>query len=134
MKKSIAAILVLTMILTMASVATAASYATTKLDRGTGMYAGTATKTSGIGAASVVSPNSGSNTTALFQATTRKKDGTNASNTTRFQGLGTVTMTTKYDGNGDALLRTGYEYKLRIAHRSNSPVTSKAETHGNWEP
>ena len=40
---------------------------------------------------------------------------------------------TKYDGYNNALLRTGYDYVLRIAHRSNSPVSS-ASASGSWEP
>ena len=112
-----------------------------KLGKGVGTDASTAnlTKSGGIGSAG-----SGKGTTspsnALFQGTVRKLDGTNASNAGQFSGSNkSFTMTTRYDGYGNALLRptteggTQYYYKLRVAHRSNSPV-SQASATGTWNP
>ena len=137
MKKMFVAALALALMLTFTfgSTAMAAEFDTGReLTQGQGWDAsGKVKKQTGIGAAGKGNADTVSNNSAIFQGTVRKPDGTNASNTARFTGRASFTMTSKKDGYGNALLRTGYEYRLRIAHRSNSPVNT-ASCRGTWEP
>lgn len=135
MKKLVCVFLTLVMLIAIASTAFAAGYNLSGIAKGSGKSSGAVNKGSGTGSASWVDPSSSAPSNALFQATTRKTDGTNASNTVQFTGTSKVSMSTKYDGYGNALLRNGYDYKLRIAHRSNSPASGNtASTSGSWEP
>lgn len=137
MKKMLAAALALALMLTFTfgSTAMAAEFDTGReLTQGQGWNAsGEVTKETGIGSAGKGTATYASNNSAIFQGTVRKPDGTNASNTARFTGRASFTMTSKKDGYGNALLRTGYGYILRIAHRSNSPVAT-AKCNGDWAP
>lgn len=137
MKKMLAAALALALMLTFAfgSTAMATTFDTGRyLTQGEGEDAsGEVIKQTGIGSAGKGTATFVSNSSAIFQGTVRNQNGTNASNTARFTGRASFTMTSKNDGYGNALLRTGYKYKLRIAHRSNSPVKT-AKCNGDWAP
>lgn len=138
MKKMLAAALALALMLTFTFGSTAMAVANfntgRELTQGEGRDASEdVKKQTGIGTAGKGTATYASNSNAIFQGTVRKPDGTNASNTTRFTGRASFTMTSKKDGYGNALLRTGYDYRLRIAHRSNSPVAT-AKCNGTWEP
>ena len=130
MKKMVCIFLVVTMLFSLSGAAMAASFSTVSLNQGVGANAGSATKTTGTGS---VASGSATSSRAIFQATVRKPDGVNASETRPFTGAGSFTLPTRMDGYGNALLRNGYDYVLRIAHRSNSPV-STASVRGNWNP
>ncbi len=134
MKKICCVALVCVLTLGLACGAMAESFSSPSLDPGKGWSPSwTAKKTSGVGVSSSVTATA-SSSRAIFQATTRKTDGVPASETERFTGsCSGLKLATKYDGNQKALLRTGYTYVLRIAHRSNSPISS-ASASGTWEP
>ncbi len=133
MKKMVCIFLVVTMLFSLSCAAMAASFSTGSLNQGVGANAGSAKKTTGTGSAASGSATYASSSRAIFQATVRKPDGANASETRPFTGAGSFTLPTRMDGYGNALLRNGYDYVLRIAHRSNSPV-STASVSGNWNP
>lgn len=124
MKKMVCIFLVVTMLFSLSGAAMAASFSTVSLNQGVGANAGSATKTTGTGSAASGSATYASSSRAIFQATVRKPDGVNASDTRPFTGAGSFTLPTRMDGYGNALLRNGYDYVLRIAHRSNSPVST----------
>lgn len=124
MKKMVCIFLVVTMLFSLSCAAMAASFSTVSLNQGVGANAGSAKKTTGTGSAASGSATYASSSRAIFQATVRKPDGVNASETRQFTGAGSFTLPTRMDGYGNALLRNGYDYVLRIAHRSNSPVST----------
>jgi len=51
------------------------------------------------------------------------------------KGNGSVSMAYKKDGNGESFGRTGYEYRLRVAHRTQCTCNGKAFTaNGMFRP
>ena len=133
MKKICCVALVCVLTLGLACGAMAAGFSSPSLDPGKGWSSGKVNKSTGVGTASSVT-GTASRSNAIFQVTTRKTDGVNASETKQFTGsCSGLRLATKNDGYGNALLRTGYDYVLRVAHRSNSPLTS-ASASGTWEP
>lgn len=137
MKRTLCLIFTLIMTFVFVSSAMAASFSTGSLNQGTGVDAGKGpvTKTTNLGVAATGTAGSATTTSAIFQGTVRKMDGVNASTTTRFTKGASFNMKSLQDGYGNDLLRpgSGYSYKLRVAHRSNSPVT-KAQASGTWQP
>ena len=53
-----------------------------------------------------------------------KGNGGAASNYRNTSGTGGFSVTYKNDGNGQSLGRTGYDYRLRVAHRTQCSCTS----------
>lgn len=137
MKKMFCLIFALVLTFVFVGSAMAASFSTGSLSQGTGVDAGKGpvTKTTNLGVAAKGTAGSATTASAIFQGTVRKMDGVNASTTARFSKGTSFSMKTLQDGYGNDLLRPGsdYSYKLRVAHRSNSPVT-KAQASGTWQP
>lgn len=137
MKRTLCLIFTLIMTFVFVSSAMAASFSTRSLNQGTGVDAdkGPVTKTTNLGVAATGTAGSATTTSAIFQGTVRKMDGVNASTPARFTKGASFKMKSLQDGYGNDLLRPGssYSYKLRVAHRSNSPVT-EARASGTWQP
>ena len=98
MKKMVCIFLVVTMLFSLSCAAMAASFSTGSLNQGVGANAGSATKTTGTGSAASGSATYASSSRAIFQATVRKPDGANASDTRQFTGAGSFTLPTRMDG------------------------------------
>ena len=132
MKKRIRFFLCLAVIVLIATSTASAvvyNYSGVSLSRGTGTYVGSAVK-SGTGKAGLAAATANG---ASMYMQVRKPDGVGASEYRIFNGTGSDSAVPYMnDGNGNSLGRDGYTYKCRLAHRSQSSVTSTTASGGWW--
>jgi len=101
--------------------------------KGNGVTKGPRVKTSSIGEAAEVNVSSNSGNHSMYYQV-RNGAGTPMSNYK--VSTGNAKLTYLYDGYGESLGRTGYNYYLRIAHRSQCSCSSGtvANLTYTWEP
>lgn len=124
MKKFLSCVLALTIICTMAGFAGEIL----EFESKKGMYSPkTKTKQSSTGSAGSVTVDANENEHSMYYQI-HKANGGAASEYKNTKGTGTYTLTYKNDGNGESLGRNGYEYRLRVAHRSQCTCTGGSAT------
>ena len=118
--------LVAIVMMTGAALAQTAYSISASLARGTGTYCPyQVRKDSATGSSAVFNiKNKTANASMYYQI--RKPDGTAASNALITSNTGSYSVSYQTDGYGNSLGRSGYYYKVRVAHRSQSSVSGNA--------
>ena len=124
MKKTVSLLLVVTLLLTVVAFASDTVSFTSK----SGKYAPTIkTKTSSIGANGEVCIEKNAGSHSMYYQI-HKSTGGAATQYFNTKSTGTYPLEYNNDGYGESLGRTGYTYRLRVAHRSQCTCTSGKAT------
>jgi len=127
-KKLSSIILILCLIMGTVAFSETLTYATKK-----GQYASTKTKTTGIGTDATVDITSNSGKHSMYYQV-RKPSGYECSNYLNTNQVKEISLSYRLDGNGESLGRTGYQYKLRVAHRTQCSCSGAASVSLTWDP
>lgn len=115
MKKVFCLIFAIALILSSVAIAEPAHYSHTFTAKD-GYNVATAEKESGVGVSAKVENIGGCNGHSMYYQV--RKGNVQSSEYAIKKGNGSVSMAYKKDGNGESLGRTGYSYRLRVAHRT----------------